>query len=115
MNVVPPLIPNAQPAELMQPTQRTLHHPAIHPEPAAVLRVSLGDVRLGPDLAQRFAVCFRVIRAIGVQLVKAIARSADPTGNRRHVVDQIKQFLDIVDIRSRRVRTIGMPLASVRR
>ncbi len=34
MNVQPPLIADTQPAELVQPTQRPLHHPAHAPQAA---------------------------------------------------------------------------------
>src|SRR5262245_6438880 len=49
VDVVAAVIPDAQPAELMKPADRSLHHPTIHPQAAAVRRAPLGQ--LGVDAA----------------------------------------------------------------
>ena len=53
MNVGPPLIADAQPAELMQPSQGSLNHPTIDSEAAAVLGEALGQ---GPARSSASAV-----------------------------------------------------------
>ena len=40
MDVSTALVAHSQPAELVQPAQGPLHHPAVHSQPAAVFRAS---------------------------------------------------------------------------
>ena len=78
MNVGPPLVADAQPAELMQPSQGSLNHPTIDPEAAAVLGEALGQDRLDSQRAQCFSVRFRMISSVSLNLVRSPARPPSP-------------------------------------
>ena len=48
MDIVAAIVTHMEPAELMKPTDRSLHHPAIHTQAAAVGRPPLGQLRVDP-------------------------------------------------------------------
>ena len=48
MDIVAAIVTHTEPAELMKPTDRSLHHPAIHTQAAAVGRPPLGQLRSIP-------------------------------------------------------------------
>src|SRR5262249_23123653 len=48
-----PVVPHPQPPQALQPTDRPLHHPPDLPQPAAMRRLPLGDVRLDPQPPQQ--------------------------------------------------------------
>ena len=78
MNVGSPLIADAQPAELMQPSQGPLNHPTVDSQAAAVLGEAPGQDRLDPQRAQCLSVGFRVISSVSLNPVRSPTRAAPP-------------------------------------
>ena len=101
MNVGSPLIADAQPAELMQPSQGSLNHPTIDSEAAAVLGEALGQDRLDPQRAQCLAARFRVISSVSLNLVRSPTRAASPAPNWWNVLHQGQQLGHVMTISSR--------------
>ena len=64
----PPLIPDSQSAELMQPADGSLNHPAKHAQPTAMLGVAFSQHRFNPSQPQRLAMRLRL--RIGHRLVQ---------------------------------------------
>lgn len=98
VNVQPTFITNPQATELVQPTDRALDGPTDLAQTTAMITATFGNVRLGADLAQCLTVRLRVIGAISIQLVKAIARRAGFAFDCRHIVDQIQQLSHVMSI-----------------
>ncbi len=101
MNVGPPLVADAQPAELMQPSQGSLNHPTIDPEAAAVLGEALGQDRLDSQRAQCFSVRLRMISSVSLNLVRSPARPPSPASNWWNGLHQGQQLGHIMTISSR--------------
>ena len=101
MNVGPPLVADAQPAELMQPSQGSLNHPTIDSEAAAVLGEALGQDRLDPQRVQCLSVRFRVISSVSLNLVRSPTRAASPAPNWWNGLHQGQQLGHVMTISSR--------------
>lgn len=89
VNVGPAFVPNLRAAELVQPTDRPLHHPAEDAQAAAMFGVPLGDGRLDAPLEQLFPGWFRVIGSVAEDFVGASHRVPDLPDwpqRRNHVV-----------------------------
>ena len=80
MDVVADLPADPQPPEPVQQRDRLLHHPPVGAQARAVLCPAAGDDRLdalAPDLPPVLVV---VIAPVGVNRIRARARSAAPAG-----------------------------------
>jgi hypothetical protein len=64
VNVSPLFIANAQPSELVQPSEGTFHYPTPSPEPATIRNVSLGEQRHDVAGTQTLWDCLRVITTV---------------------------------------------------
>jgi len=98
MNIVTPFIPYFQPPKLVQPGQRTFHHPAIYPQTAAMFGSPFGQYRADAYFTQGLAMWFGVITAIAVKTLEAISRTTRLSGNGRNSVDQRQQLRHIMTI-----------------
>ena len=67
MDVSTALVAHPQPAELTQPAQGPLHHPAVHTQAAAVFRPAPGQRRCDVALSQRLAMPLGIIGSIPIQ------------------------------------------------
>ncbi len=101
MDVGSPLIADAQPAELMHPSQGSLNHPTIDSEAAAVLGEALGQDRLDPQRAQCLSVRLRVISSVSLNLVRSPARPPSPAPNWWNGLHQGQQLGHVMTISSR--------------
>ena len=101
MNVGSPLIANAQPAELVQPCQGSLHHPPMDAEATPVLGKALGQDRLDPEGPQRAPVRFRVISSVSLNLGWSPAWASSLAPNGRNGLHQGQQLGHIMTISSR--------------
>ena len=101
MNVGSPLIANAQPAELVQPSQGSLHHPPMDAEATPALGKALGQDRLDPQRSQRPPVRLRVISSVFLNLVWSPAWTSSLTPNGRNSLHQGQQLGHIMTISSR--------------
>jgi len=88
MNIVATFIPYFQSPELVQPSQRAFHHPAIYPQAAAVFGSPFGQYRAYTHLSQSLAMWLGVIPAITMKILKAISGTTRLAGNGRNGVDQ---------------------------
>src|SRR5215204_7680701 len=75
MDVVALLIPHAQAAESLLPTNRALDHPAVATQPHAALDSATREARRDTPLAQLLPQGPVVIRLVGVQLRGALPRA----------------------------------------
>lgn len=82
------LVAGPQAAEVVEPGEAALNHPALLAEPRPVLAVAVGDPRLDPAQAQLATILVVVIAAIGEQLPRSLARPATTAGQWIEAVDQ---------------------------
>jgi hypothetical protein len=76
MNVRPLLIANAQPTELIQPSERPFHHPSPSTQPAAVVGVAPRKKRDDASVTQTMADRFGIVTPVAEQAVRTTARPA---------------------------------------
>ena len=98
MDVSAALVADPQPAELVQPPQGPFHHPAVHPQPAAVFRTPPSQGRRDVAPAQFLTMLPGVIGPVGVQPLGSAAGTAPLTAHRRHSLRQRQQLGYIVAI-----------------
>ena len=98
MDVGAALVAHPQPAELVQPSQGPLHHPAVHPQTAAVFRAPPSQGRRDVAPAQFLAMLPGVIGSVGVQPLRSATGSAPLTPHRRDPVHQRQQLRYVVAI-----------------
>ncbi len=101
MNVGSPLVANAQPSELVQPCQGSLHHPPMDAEATPVLGKALGQDRLYPQRPQRAPMRFRVICSVSLNSVWSPAWASSLAPNGRNGFHQGQQLGHIMTISSR--------------
>jgi hypothetical protein len=96
-----PLIPDAQPTELVQPGERALHDPTILTQAAAMRRAALGQH--GGDAAppQGAAVRGGIVGTITTEAVRSPARASWLAPHGRDGLDQRYQLGDIMRVRPR--------------
>jgi hypothetical protein len=85
---------------LMQPGERTLNHPTIDAQSAAVLGIAFGQNRFDAALFQRVAMRLRVVSAIPQDLIRTPSRAAWFSGDRWNRVDQRQQLGYVVTVRA---------------
>src|SRR5919199_5246198 len=99
MNVVAPLIADAQPPVAVEPSARALDHPAVAPQPLARLDAFARDPRRDATPAQLGPQRGGVIRLVGVQLLRALARAAPAAAlDRLDGVDGFEQHAGVVHV-----------------
>jgi hypothetical protein len=87
---------DAEPAEVVQPGERPLHHPAHTAESGAVLGAAPRDPWLHASAPQLPTVLVVVIAAIGDHPVGALARPAAFACDGADPVDQGEQLRDVI-------------------
>ena len=98
MDVIAALIPNAQSAELMQPTDGPFDHPAEKAQPAAVFVVAVGNVWFYSPLRQLVPMEVGIISPIREQGLRTLHRSTHLSRdrwNRIHQRDQLRYVMVI--------------------
>src|SRR5215213_8082412 len=101
VNVVALLVAHPQPAEALLPANRSLDHPAMAAQPHAALDASPRDPRRDTPPAQLGPQRPRVIRLIGVQLLRALARTATPCAHPGDRIHRLKHPLAVWHVRPR--------------
>jgi len=107
MNIRTTLVTNPQTPVLVQPTQRPLHYPAIHPKAAAMFGPTPGQHGNDSQPAQDAAVPRRVIGPVPVQAFGTAARWTRLATDGRDGGDQGKQLVDVVLVGRRHLRRQG--------
>ena len=99
MDVVAPLVAHLQPPKAVRPRQRPFHHPTMPSQPLAGLNTAPGDARGYTPLTKRLAAARGVVGLVGVQLLRALARSATARlADRLDGVHDLLQDLRVVDV-----------------
>jgi hypothetical protein len=83
MDVRPALIPDAQPPQPVEPTERAFGDPAMPAEPLTRLDALACNPRGDPAAAQGAAIAPGVIRLVGMELGRTAPRPAERAPNRR--------------------------------
>ena len=83
-----PILTNAQPTEVVQPGQGSLHVPAVFPQPATVTRSTPCDVRSDATPSQPLAMRIGVIATVPIEAIRTTSRPARLAANWRDCVDQ---------------------------
>ena len=91
-------IPNTQPAELVQPTDGTLHHPAVSPQFLAALDAAPGDARDDAAFSEQVAVPSGIVAFVGVQFVRTSSGPAASLFDGHHRIYQTHQLGRLMDI-----------------
>lgn len=91
---------NTEATEVMQPSMRAFHDPAIFAKATAMFGTALGDHRLDTAISQRLPMSLGVVTTIGVDHTRSVQWVAAQSANRRNRVDQRQQLRDVVDVRA---------------
>ena len=110
MNVGSSLIANPQSAELVQPSQSSLHHPPVDAQAAPVLGQPLGQDWPDPQPTQSPAVGFRVIGSVSLNLIRPPAGTSPLPPKRRNGLHQGEQLGHVMSVRSGENSRQGNPL-----
>src|SRR4051812_16622116 len=87
---------DAEPAEVVQPGERSFHHPAHAAESRAVVGAAAGDPRFHASAPQLPTVLVVVVAAIGDHAVRSLARPATFARDGADPVDEGEQLRDVV-------------------
>lgn len=98
MKLAVAFIAGPQAAEVVQPGEAALDHPALLSEARAVLVAAPGDNGFDPARAKLAAVLVKVIAAVGEQPSRTPAWPAAPAGDGLEAVDQGQKLGDVVAI-----------------
>ena len=92
MDVSTALVAHPQAAELAQPAQGALHHPAVDAQPAAVFRPATGQRWRDVARSQRLAMSLGIIGSIPIQTRRPTTGTAAAAAHRRHAIHQRQQL-----------------------
>ena len=98
MYVVPSLIANTQPTQLVQPGNRTLHWPPVDAQPAAMAGETLCQYGLNSQRTQFPPMGFRVIGSVTLDSVWSMARPTNFAPNPRNGGHQGQQLGHIMTV-----------------
>lgn len=98
MDVGASFVSRAESALLMQPGDRSFHHPSGFSQAAAMFGVSMSHNGLDAATTQLPFVRLRAVSAIALQRLGSAARTARLSGHRRHGVDQRQELSDVVRV-----------------
>lgn len=100
MNVRTSLETNTEATEVMQPSMRAFHDPAIFAKATAMFGTALCDHRLDTAIAQRLPMSLGIVTTIGIDHTRSVQWVAAQSANRRNRVDQRQQLRDVIDVRA---------------
>ena len=98
MDVVPSFVADAEASELMQPGNRTLHHPAEDAQPATMRRAPAGQHGQDAAVSQRRTVRLRIVGAVALDARRPLPGAAHLPADGRHGVDECDELGHIVPI-----------------
>ena len=99
MDVMAPLIPDAESAVLVQPCQHSLDDPSEGTQSAPVWCSPFHDVRLDASRAKLLAMWFRVVSTVRVDFVRSMSWTAPFAPDSRNRVHQWHQLRDVMGVR----------------
>lgn len=92
---------DAQLAEGCQPGVRSLHHPAMAPQPVVALDAPAGDAALDTSSPEMFPTAREVVALVGMQLVGPTARSAALAGDLGHGIHEFLEHHRVMPVGTR--------------
>ena len=104
MDIVTAFITNSKPSKLMQPSKRSLDHPAEYTKAAAVFRPAFCQNRIYTQLTQRISMRLTVIGSIALNTIRSLTRTTHFTCYRRNRLDQRQKLSYIVAVGSSNFR-----------
>jgi len=99
VDVMAPLIPDAESAVLVQPCQHSLDDPSEGTQSAPVWCSPFRDVRLDASRAKLLAMWFRVVSTVRVDFVRSMSWTAPFAPYSRNRVHQWHQLRDVMGVR----------------
>ena len=99
MNVGTALPADTQTAELVQPAQAALHHPARLAEPAAMLGSAVRQHRGDPPLTEFLSMRLGVVGAVALHAVRSAPRASRLAGDGRNMIHPRQQLGYVVSVR----------------
>ena len=98
VDIRPAFVTHPQPAELMQPGDGALDHPAGRAQTAAVFRIASRDMRADATDSERPPVGLRVIASVCLNQRGFASRPAPLSCNRRDALDQGQQLGHVMPV-----------------
>ena len=98
MDIVAPFVADGEPPEPMEPGERTFHHPAEDPEPAAMRTAGLGDDRDNALRREAGVTRLRPISAIALDHPGFALGPTASAGDRRQGGDHRFELGDVVHV-----------------
>src|SRR5262249_6426196 len=111
MNVIAEIITHAESTELMEPTIRSLHHPAKHSQPTPVGRTPFGQLRIDPPVTQFLSLFLIIKAAVSHALVRASAGMARLATDEWYRIHQGHRLVGVRGVGRPNVDDQGDPLA----
>lgn len=111
MDVRAPLVPDSKASVLMQPSDRSLNHPAVDVQSAPMCRVPARDEGADPPEPKGDAMGIGVVAAIRVRGLRPGPRSSTPAAKSRDRVHERAQLADVRSVRRREVNDQRNPIA----
>lgn len=102
MHVRTTFIANTQPTVLMQPADRTLHHPAMPSHDFGIRSASTRNHRLDSSIPQRHPMGHRIVRFIRPQTLGGLTGPTSFPRHRRNGIHQRKKLGHVVTVRRRK-------------
>jgi len=99
VDVMAPLIPDAESAVLVQPSQRSLDDPSEGTQSAPVWCSPFHDVRPDASRAKLLAMWFRVVSTVRIDFVRSMSWTAPFAPYSRNRVHQWHQLRDVMGVR----------------
>src|SRR4051812_40540759 len=103
MDIITPIKPHTQPAELMEPTDRSLHYPAIDTQATAAGCSTLGQLRLDATGTQLLPLLLIIEAPVAHDAVRTLAGVAGLAGDRRDGVHQGGGLVGVGRVRRDRI------------
>jgi hypothetical protein len=110
VNISPTLIADSQSSELVEPTDRSLYHPAERAQATAMFGVPVGKHRLNPSVSELVSVGLRVVGTICKDRLGTGGWMANLPGDRRDVIHQGDQLRHVMPMASRQPHSQRNPV-----
>ena len=107
MNIHSSLISDGQPAEAVQPCERTLHHPSVASQLLVALYSSAGDARCDASLSQSLAIGLGIVPFVRMHLVRTLTWPASSALQRRNSLHHLLQHRGVRHVSTRTLQRKG--------
>jgi hypothetical protein len=98
VNTGPTFVAHIEAAKPMEPGQRAFDDPPRAPEPTAMRRAALGELRVDAPAMQRVAMWLRIVASVALNQPRFAHGATRTAAERRNRIDQRQQLGDVVAI-----------------